>query len=302
LAKKSTESDITLYDFKKDETTITIIEPSRYPDKLASLFYAASFPDYAIIVVEQLDSTFGEILLMLDAIGPQNGAIILRNYITFEQISKIIKNTIIEKYEVINDNPIEVRKKLINIAEKPPKMVSLDHGTLTIDHSFNVKGIGPVVLGVINDGTIKIHDSLKILPTSKKAEIRSIQKHDDNYDTAEKGDRVGVALKGVEVEELQRGFTLTNDPNYKIAEKLEVEALINPYWQVPIKEGMNIHLGYKMQFQMGKIVKYEPSNEHLKPDLNIMLEKPLTYLPYNKAALTYLDGGKLRVMGSLLLK
>jgi selenocysteine-specific translation elongation factor len=302
LGKKSTETDITFYDLKKGDTTLTILEPNRYPEKLASLFYATSFPDYVILIIEQMDSSFGEILLMLDTIGPKKGAIILRNYITIEQITRFIKNTVVENYEILNDNPLDLRNKLIDLAETPKKMVALDHGTVTIDHSFNVKGIGPVVLGVVIDGTIKIHDPLRVLPSLKKTEVRSIQKHDDDYDTAEKGDRVGIALKGIEVDELPRGVTLTNDPNYINSENIEAEAQLNQYWKIPIKEGMMVHLGYNMQFLMGKVIKSEPSTEQFKQKLIIKLEKPLTYIPMTKAALTHLDGGKLRVIGSILLK
>ena len=42
LAKKGTSTDITLYNLKKGEDTVTIIEPTRYPERLAPLFYACS--------------------------------------------------------------------------------------------------------------------------------------------------------------------------------------------------------------------------------------------------------------------
>ena len=42
LAKKGTSTDITLYNLKKNENTITFVEPTRYPERLAPLFYACS--------------------------------------------------------------------------------------------------------------------------------------------------------------------------------------------------------------------------------------------------------------------
>ena len=35
LGKKGTDTDITLYDLKKGEDTVTFIEPTRYPERLA---------------------------------------------------------------------------------------------------------------------------------------------------------------------------------------------------------------------------------------------------------------------------
>jgi len=40
LGKKGTESDVTIYNMKKGDDTLTIIEPSRYPEKLAPLSYS----------------------------------------------------------------------------------------------------------------------------------------------------------------------------------------------------------------------------------------------------------------------
>jgi selenocysteine-specific translation elongation factor len=56
LGKKSTSTDVTLYDFKKGEDTVTLIEPSRYPERLAPLFYACSIAKKAIVVVDELNA------------------------------------------------------------------------------------------------------------------------------------------------------------------------------------------------------------------------------------------------------
>ncbi|PVX26719.1 MAG: elongation factor Tu, partial [Candidatus Bathyarchaeum sp.] len=56
IAKKGTVSDITLYNMKKGETTVTFIEPTRYPDRLAPLFYACSLAETAVVVVDELNA------------------------------------------------------------------------------------------------------------------------------------------------------------------------------------------------------------------------------------------------------
>jgi len=48
IAKKGTSTDITLYDLKKGETTVTLIEPTRYPERLAPLFYACALATKAL--------------------------------------------------------------------------------------------------------------------------------------------------------------------------------------------------------------------------------------------------------------
>jgi selenocysteine-specific translation elongation factor len=93
-----------------------------------------------------------------------------------------------------------------------------------IDHFFNVKGVGTVILGYVTHGRIEKHDELKVLPTDRKALVRSIQKHDDDYDDAVRGDRVGLALKNVDVEQLDRGYVLTADDRVKSDSKVTAEA------------------------------------------------------------------------------
>ena len=92
---------------------------------------------------------------------------------------------------------------------------------MPVDHAFNVKGVGVVVLGVVTSGVVQKHATLNVLPGGKSAQVRSIQKHDDEFDVAGEGDRVGLALKNVEVEDLDRGAVLTNDSSIKTSSKLE---------------------------------------------------------------------------------
>jgi len=50
LGNKGTTSDITFYNLKKGDAIVTFIEPTRYPEKLSSLFYAVSIADRVVLV------------------------------------------------------------------------------------------------------------------------------------------------------------------------------------------------------------------------------------------------------------
>ena len=73
IGKKGTSTDITFYNVKKGEATVTLIEPTRYPERLAPLFYALSLSKKAIVVVDQIDATFGECLVMLQCSDIKSG-------------------------------------------------------------------------------------------------------------------------------------------------------------------------------------------------------------------------------------
>jgi selenocysteine-specific translation elongation factor len=302
LAKKGTSTDITLYNLKKGEDTVTFIEPTRYPERLAPLFYACALAKEALIIVDELNATFGEQLVMLQCSDIKTGYIVLRNYIPKEKIQPIIKGTNLENFEFVADDPNQLREKLLaDAAKQKPPQTPQTIGTVPVDHAFNVKGVGVVVLGIVVYGTIQKHSTLNVLPSTKTAQVRSIQKHDDEFDLASEGDRVGLALKNVEVEDLDRGTILTNDPSIKTTTKLQVQASLVKYWQIPIKPGMVMHIGHWTQFITAKVDATEDSSDPKKPTLSITLEKALAYRPNDKAVLMYLDGAKLRVAGTIQL-
>jgi selenocysteine-specific translation elongation factor len=305
IGKKGTSTDITFYNLKKGEDTVTLIEPERYPERLAPLFYAVSLSKKAIVVVDQIDATFGECLVMLQCSDIKTGYFILRNYIPKEKIEPLVKGTSLENFEFANDDPNFLREQLLVEASQQKTNKTPDGqkaiGTVPVDHSFNVKGVGVVVLGMVVYGAIQKHEILNALPGGKSAQVRSIQKHDDEFDVAGEGDRVGLALKNIEVEDLDRGVVLTNDPSIKASSKLETHATLVKYWQTPIKQGMVMHIGYWTQFLTAKVETVSESGEWRKPTLTVTLDKPLIHRPNDKAVLMYLEGTKLRVAGNLTL-
>jgi selenocysteine-specific translation elongation factor len=301
IGKKGTSTDITLYDLKKGEATVTLIEPTRYPERLAPLFYTCALSTKALVVVDELNAALGEQLVMLQCSAIRGGYFVLRNYIPKEKIEPLIKGTSLESFEFLNDDPNMIREKLLAEAAQVKNAESEQVGTVPVDHAFNVKGVGVVILGIVVKGVIQKHAKLKVQPSSKTAEVRSIQKHDDEFDTATAGDRVGFALKNVDVEDVDRGVVLTNDPAVKVSSKLETTASLVKYWQTPIKPGMVMHVGHWTQFITAKVEAASEGGDFRNPTVTLSLDKPLVYLPGDRAVLMYLEGAKLRVAGTLQL-
>jgi selenocysteine-specific translation elongation factor len=306
LAKKGTSTDITLYNLKKGEDTVTFIEPTRYPERLAPLFYACALAKKAIIIVDEINATFGEQLVMLQCSNIKSGYIILRNYVPKEKIEALIKGTSLEKFEIIADDPNVLREKLLlEASQQKPIDVQTGQqaiGSVPVDHAFNVKGVGVVILGIVVYGVVQKHATLNVLPVIKTALVRSIQKHDEEFDLAWEGDRVGLALKNVDVESLDRGTVLTNDPAIKTSTTLNTQAALVKYWQTPIKPGMVMHVGHWTQFITAKVDAVSDSGDWKKPTLTLTLDKSVVHRPNDKAVLMYLEGAKLRVAGTIDLQ
>ncbi len=304
LGKKGTSTDITLYNLKRGEDTMTFIEPTRYPDRLAPLFYATSLAKKAVVIVDELNATLGESLVMLQCSNIKSGFFVLRNYLTEDKILPLLKGTPLENFEFADDNPGVIKEQLLKEAAQnttPDQNCSGTAGTVPVDHSFNVKGVGTVILGVVANGEISKHDTAKVLPGTKTAQIRSIQKHDDEFDCAREGDRVGLALKNLGVEDVERGTVLTTDPAVKSSKTLNAQATLVKYWQAPMKAEMIVHLGHWMQFVPARIEAIADDGEWRKPMLTLNLEKELVYRAGDRAVVSHLEGGKLRVAGTIEL-
>ncbi|HPD51882.1 MAG TPA: EF-Tu/IF-2/RF-3 family GTPase [Methanoculleus sp.] len=303
LGKKGTESDIIFYNLKKGGDTVTFIEPARYPERLAPLFYAASMADEALVVVSEITPIFGEWVLMLDEVGVERGSIILKNYLTPPDLAPLLRGTVLENYEFVDDDPIALRERLIARAHArrpvPPEPGAT--GTVTIDHHFNIRGIGTVILGGVVRGGIRKHDTMTVYPGERAVTVRSIQKHDDDFDWAAEGDRVGLALKNIEADDLDRGYVLSTDPAIRVGTGLKTRATLVRYWPAPITPGMVLHLGHWMQFIPARVEAVQDDGDWRRPMLTLALEKDLVCLPGDRAVLHYLEGGKLRIAGHIEL-
>jgi len=303
LGKKGTSSDITFYNMKKGGSTVTCIEPSRYPERLSSLFLAISLASRAILVVDEINAAFGECVVMLDCAGILRGYLVLRNYITPEQVAPLIQNTAVGGYQLVPDDRAVLRERLLQEAESLPEHdAGKKAGAVPIDHFYQVRGIGTVILGEVVGGTIARHDTLRVWPTKKVAQVRSIQKHDDDAVTAVAGDRVGLALKGVEVSDLDRGYVLSANTSISSSSTLSGRAILTKYWPSPLKEGMVIHVGHWMQFLAARVAFVDNAGDWKRPLVTLRTEKELVYFPGSRVILHYLEGMKLRVAGTMILE
>jgi hypothetical protein len=82
---------------------------------------------------------------------------------------------------------------------------------------------------------------------------------------------------------------------------ITARAALVRYWPAPLKEGMVLYVGHWMQFIPCRVEKIEGGTDWRMPTLTMKLDKELVYPPNARAVLHYLEGGKLRVAGTLKL-
>ena len=95
-----------------------------------------------------------------------------------------------------------------------------DLGFALVDSGFVVKGVGPVALGITFMG-LAVHDEVVLLPSGKRASIRSIQVLDEDYESVGPGVRYGASLRGVDERDLKECYAISR-PGARTAKSLRV--------------------------------------------------------------------------------
>jgi len=284
FGKKGTATDLTLYDKKESDIIRTYVVPNGFPEKIQPLLQAINIAEYVIFYVASLDRYVGEQIIALNMLGKSNGIISHSYEVDENQFNSMIKDTVLKNYKKID---------LLNIKDELSGFDPIiNDGPLqiVIDHCFDVKGVGTVVLGKILQGTVKQYDKLKHLPSGSEVMIKSIQMHDDDMKEAVCPARVGLSLKGIKPDEIQRGDILTIDDSFDVKTELAVTFNQSPYYKGEISENQMYLLNIGLQIKAAKISSISP--------FKLMLEKPVICKKNDICLLIKPESTTMRIIGS----
>ena len=325
LGKKGTSSDITIYDRKTNDKIISYCFPNTYPEKLQPLLQCISMSDYAIINISKLDTFLGEQLVAVDIFGIKNGFILYSYEIDVEKVKNIIKNTGLSSFSIL-DSVDQLKTGIAEMTPSPPSdAINIeskakenggsgggggsssssgdgkqekeeDDGVcVSIDHAFDVKGVGTVVLGSVKQGEIKTYDELTLNPANKPVLIKSIQMHDDPVNTSKRPSRVGLAIKGVSAKDISRGDIITSPGLAKIANnEFQIKFIKNQFFKEEISETQNYMVCVGLQIRTVKLKQNDGGGDS---NLNVQFEKPIAYVKGEKCVLFRPDSKGMRIMG-----
>jgi selenocysteine-specific elongation factor len=93
---------------------------------------------------------------------------------------------------------------------------------LFVDRVFTLRGIGTIATGTLWSGSVGAGDELAVEPSGLRVRARSVEIHDRPVERAEAGQRVAVALTGVDRHLLGRGVALVEPGAYDVGYRLEV--------------------------------------------------------------------------------
>ncbi len=250
LGKGSVEGDVGRHFFKRDDHAVNFLTPSRYPERVQGVSQALLVADHVFLLAEKMDRDLGMLILAAAASGVPEGHLVVMGGLSGEELQPLVQDTPLASWPVLSGAEAQPALLRDRLGDLPPSKRT-GPTRVAVEQAFAVKGVGTVVLGVVTQGRVARHQVLEIHPAGLSATVRSIQVHDDDVKEAGSGERVGLALRGVEAEALSRGHVLAEAAgaaSQPPGEALTLEVEVPRFHAPGIRSGRTYHMGLGLQF------------------------------------------------------
>jgi selenocysteine-specific translation elongation factor len=275
LGKKGTFSDVTLFNEVRDGHATTFVEPTQFPEKLAPLLVTLGMADRCLLVITELTRPVAETIAVVE-LSELPTTLVLGPAVGEAEVARVLRGSRLASAPQVPLDPPHLRETVdgwnAEVREGPVEV--------PIDHAFPVKGVGTVALGVVRRGTLRAHDRLRLWPDPTLADVRSIQVHDLDRKEAECGERVGVALKDLDVDQVSRGQVMAPEGSLRAGPELAGGGLIRcPYYRGDAGPGAQVHVALGLQVVPAALSELSPNSVRLTCD------RPVVYAPGKSAIL-----------------
>jgi selenocysteine-specific elongation factor len=229
-----------------DGTSLSVVDVPGHERFVRTMVAGASGIDLFLLVIDAGEGArpqTHEHLAILRLLGIEHGVVALTKADVVDH--ETLELARVEAEELVPRAPVvatsartgtgldELRTALAAEAARVTRHDATGPARLHVDRSFTLRGIGTVATGTLWSGTIGEGDELRIEPRGRAARVRSVQVHDRPVERAEAGQRVAVALPGVERQELRRGDALVTPGSFRPSFRLDVA--LEPVDEIPAR-------------------------------------------------------------------
>jgi len=244
VAKRSETDGTLVYARTQWGQRYSFLADASFPDRIQGYARVASICDHAYYIFPgdgKLTPPDGELAVLIDSFSLRGTIEVIGGDAlgTKELVRLLLKGVRVSEF------PVEGRESnssIIDLEGLKARESGPSKGTLLyLDRAFSVKGVGVVVLGFILSGKISVHDKLRILPGGEKtAEVKGIQISDEDFESAERGIRVGLSLKGVELKDLEKASWM-DDGSFALRKRISLNFSKSAFFKQPVV-GRDLHL------------------------------------------------------------
>jgi elongation factor Tu len=185
-----------------------------------------------------------------------------------------------------DDPSFEPIKELVDAIDSyiptPQRVIDLPF-LMPVEDVFSIKGRGTVGTGRVERGQVKVGEEIEIVGLHhdiKKTVVTGVEMFNKTLDSGQAGDNIGVLLRGIEKDELERGQVIAKPGSITPHTKFEAEV----YVLKKEEGGRHTHFmsGYRPQFYFRTTdvtgnVKLTGGVEMVLPGDNVRMEIELIY-------------------------
>ncbi|MDG6975217.1 MAG: hypothetical protein JRN27_03870 [Nitrososphaerota archaeon] len=297
VAKKSEAEGMAVYTRTEGGRCYSLLDATDFPEKVQGYSRIASMVDHALYLYPKsgrLTAPDGELALLVAAFGLSGTLEVFDGSSTPEAARSSLRGTAVAGFDV---EERQISSAAIDLGRASPRGDFLRSGALIyMDRAFTVKGVGTVALGFVLSGEVSIHDQLRLVPGAAglRADVKGIQVNDVDFDSAGRGIRVGLSLRGVEPKDLDRCHWL-DDGSLTLADEVTFDFVKSSFYK-PEVAPRDLHLQLPGEMAPARITAAGG------PRLRAKLPWPVPVWDGMRAAVIDLNGGALRVAGGATCK
>ncbi|MFP4357868.1 MAG: elongation factor Tu [Puniceicoccaceae bacterium] len=314
-------------EYESDKRHYAHVDCPGHADFVKNMITGAAQMDGAILVVSAADGPMPqtrEHILLARQVGVPNIVVFLNkvDLLDDEELLELVEMEIrdlLSKYEFDGDNITIVRGSALAALEEKEEgkaaiqnlMDAIDNDIpeperavdkpflMSVEDVFSITGRGTVATGRIERGKVKVGEEVAIVGLEKegKTVVTGVEMFRKTLDSGQAGDNVGLLLRGIEKDAIERGQVIAKPGSITPHTKAKAEIY------VLTKDEGGRHTpffkGYRPQFFFGTadvtgIVELPEEVEMVMPGdnlgINIVLQKPIAMEPGQRFAIR--EGGR----------
>ena len=242
-----------------DGGVLGFIDVPGHEKLIHNMLAGATGIDFALLVVADDDGPMPqtrEHLEILELLGIRKGAVALtkidavapeRIAAAQAEIAQLLAPTALADAPVFplsaatGTGIAELRAHLDATAAALGKRQAAGSFRLAVDRCFTLSGIGTVVTGTVFSGRVCEGDLLVVSPPGRSVRVRSLRVQDRPAAAGRAGQRVALALAGVEKQDVERGMWVLAADRHEPIRRFDAEVRVLP-GQPPLRHGVPVHL------------------------------------------------------------
>ena len=239
--------------------TLGFIDVPGHEKLIHNMLAGATGIDFALLVIAADDGPMPqtrEHLEIIELLGIRHGAVALtkidlaavdRQEQAKSEIAQLLADTALADAPIFpvaaasGEGIAQLRAHLETVAAAQQQKPASGGFRLAIDRCFTLSGAGTVVTGTAFAGTVQVGDNLLLSPANKPVRVRSLRVQDAKAEQGQAGQRIALALSGLEKSEVERGMWLVAPVLHAPTQRFDAQIRVLA-GQPPLKHWTPVHL------------------------------------------------------------